>query len=166
MACEASDLALASSSSPAPKLMRARIIAKLPAPRGNPFRSALGVDAMRRRLRSSPGARRSKLPWSSAHDQPDSVSATPSVSETNGTTSSAEPTLSQDLAPKSKAGKLIRIRRALLFFYRKPLFGALGKNANDRIGLVAEFGGCDFQLLNRNPRCPQVSRTAISTIRL
>ena len=91
MACNASELALASSSSPAPKLMRARIIAKLPAPRGNSLRSDFGVDAIRRCLRSSPGARRSKLPWSSAHDQPASVSATPSVSETNGTTSSAAP---------------------------------------------------------------------------
>jgi len=42
---------------------------------------------VRRCLKTSPGARKSKSPWPSAHDQPARVSAAPSASGTKGTTS-------------------------------------------------------------------------------
>ena len=67
----ASDVAPGSSSSPSWKATSARMTAKLPEPRGSDLRLlTAGAVAVRRWRSNSPGARKSKFPWSSAQDQP------------------------------------------------------------------------------------------------
>jgi hypothetical protein len=66
----ASTVAPTPSSPPSTSLIRDRMTEKLPDPVGNVLRADLGGVTARRCRNTSPGARKSKSPYVSAHDRP------------------------------------------------------------------------------------------------